>query len=74
MLCKPQAGRALVTIDFKSQEVLVAAALSKDYSMLEDYLGDIYLGQGIKTGFIPEGATKKSHSVMRNNFKPVVLG
>jgi hypothetical protein len=74
MLCKPQAGRALVTIDFKSQEVLVAAALSKDYSMLEDYMTDIYLGQGIKTGFIPEGATKKSHSVMRNNFKPVVLG
>ena len=74
MLCKPAKGRALVTIDFKSQEVLVAAALSKDYSMLEDYLGDIYLGQGKKTGFIPQDATKKSHSVMRNNFKPVVLG
>ena len=74
MLCKPAQGRALVTIDFKSQEVLVAAALSKDYSMLEDYLGDIYLGQGKKTGFIPQDATKKSHSVMRNNFKPVVLG
>jgi hypothetical protein len=74
MLCKPAPRRALVTIDFKSQEVLVAAALSKDYSMLEDYLGDIYLGQGKKTGFIPQDATKKSHSVMRNNFKPVILG
>jgi hypothetical protein len=74
MLCRPAPGRALVTIDFKSQEVLVAAALAKDYSMLEDYLTDIYLGQGKKTGFIPKEATKKSHKTMRDGFKPVVLG
>lgn len=74
MLCRPAKGRALVTIDFKSQEVLVAAALSKDYSMLEDYLTDIYMGQGKKTGFIPKEATKESHKSMRTAFKPVVLG
>jgi DNA polymerase I-like protein with 3'-5' exonuclease and polymerase domains len=74
MLIKPKPGRAFVGIDFKSQEVLIAACLSKDKSMLEDYLGDIYMGQAIKTGFAPKGATKKSHPILRDNFKPIVLG
>jgi len=73
-LIHPKEGRALVSIDFKSQEVLIAALLSKDESMLEDYMTDIYIGQAIKTGFAPEGATKKSHPELRNAFKPIVLG
>lgn len=74
MLIKPKKGRAFVGIDFKSQEVLIAALISKDDSMLEDYLTDIYMGQAIKTGFAPIGSTKKSHPVLRDKFKPIVLG
>lgn len=74
MLIKPKPGRAFVGIDFKSQEVLIAACLSQDDSMLEDYLTDIYMGQAIKTGFAPSGATKKTHQKFRDLFKPIVLG
>lgn len=74
MLVHPKPGRALVSIDFKSQEILIAALLSGDASMLEDYKSDIYLGQAIKTGFAPEGATKKTHNALRSGFKPIVLG
>lgn len=74
MLIKPKPGRAFVSIDFKSQEVLIAACLSQDESMLEDYLTDIYMGSAIKTGFAPEDATKKSHPLLREGFKPIVLG
>ena len=74
MLIRPEPGEALVGIDYKSQEVLVAAALSRDSSMLEDYLTDIYLGQGKKTGFIVEEATKKTHGTQRDSFKPITLG
>lgn len=74
MLVKPKSGRAFVGIDFKSQEVLIAACLALDESMLEDYLTDIYMGQAIKTGFAPVGATKKSHQKLRDGFKPIVLG
>lgn len=74
MLIHPAPGRAFVSIDFKSQEVLIAAKLSGDDSMLEDYKGDIYIGQAIKTGFAPENATKETHKSLRNAFKPVALG
>lgn len=74
MMIKPAKGRAFVGIDFKSQEVLVAAALSNDKAMLEDYLSDIYIGQAVKTGFLPQGATKETHKAQRTAFKPIVLG
>lgn len=74
MLIQPPKGKALVAIDFKSQEVLIAAALSQDKQMLDDYKTDIYAGQAVKTGFLPEGATKKSHPKERNAFKPITLG
>jgi len=74
MMIKPKKGRAFVGIDFKSQEVLVAAALAKDYAMLEDYLTDIYIGQAVKTGFLPHGANKDTHKPQRTAFKPIVLG
>ena len=74
MLIHPAPGRAFVSIDFKSQEVLIAAKLSGDDSMLEDYKGDIYIGQAIKTGFAPPDATKDTHKQLRNAFKPVALG
>lgn len=74
MLIRPRPGRAFVSIDFKSQEILVAAVLAKDPQLLDSYLNDIYLSTAIKTGFAPEGATKKTHSHIRTPFKPISLG
>lgn len=74
MLIHPKPGRAFVSIDYKSQEVLIAATLSNDEQMLEDYLTEIYLGQAIKTGFAPVGATKQTHRDLRDHFKPITLG
>src|SRR6202789_4431403 len=43
MLVKPKPGKVFVSFDFKSQEVLIAAALSKDKNLLEDYKTDVYM-------------------------------
>src|SRR3954454_5063385 len=44
-LIRPERGTALAYIDFSSQEMAIAAALSGDGALLEAYLsGDIYLG------------------------------
>lgn len=74
MLIKPKQNRAFVSIDFKSQEVLIAAVLSHDEQMLDSYLKDYYLQTAIKTGFAPENATKKTHNHIRNPFKGISLG
>lgn len=74
MLIKPQPGRAYVSIDFNSQEILIAAILSKDSEMLDSYLQDYYMSTAIKTGFAPEGATKKTHNHIRKPFKGISIG
>lgn len=74
MMIKPAPGRAFVHPDFKAQEILVAAILSRDAQMLDSYLNDPYLSTAIKTGFAPDGATKKTHSHIRTPFKSIVLG
>lgn len=74
MLLRPAPGRAFVSIDFKSQEVLIAAILSKDAQLLDSYLNDCYMSTAIKTGFAPEGATKKTHNHIRTPFKGISLG
>lgn len=74
MLLKPAPGRAYVSLDFKSQEVLIAAVLAKDPQLLDSYLNDCYMSTAIKTGFAPEGATKKTHGHIRTPFKGISLG
>jgi hypothetical protein len=67
-------GRSLAQLDFKAQEVYIAAALSEDRQLLEDLEGDPYLRFAIRAGFAPSGATKESHSDMRDQFKVAMLG
>lgn len=74
MLIRPAPGRAFVSIDFVSQEILIAAVLAKDPQMLDSYLNDYYLSTAIKTGFAPVGATKKTHEHIRTPFKGISLG
>jgi hypothetical protein len=67
-------GRALAQLDFKGQELYVAAALSEDGALLEDLTGDPYLGFAKLCGLAPPDATKATHGEIRERFKPVLLG
>ena len=73
-LVKPEEGMSLAYIDWSQQEDGIAAALSGDENMLKAYLsGDPYLAFAIQAGQAPEGATKKSHKSIRDQFKAAVL-
>jgi hypothetical protein len=67
-------GRALAQLDFKAQEVYIAASLSEDRQLLEDLETDPYLGFAVRAGFAPSSATKESHSGVRDQFKVAMLG
>ena len=74
-LIKPPEGRALAYIDWKSQEVYIAAQLSGDPALLDAVLsGDPYLAFAKMAGFAPPNATKQSHKAIRDMCKTCVLG
>ena len=73
-LIKPRVGYCLAYIDYSQQEFGIAAALSGDEKMMEAYRsGDPYLAFAMQAGAVPEGATKQSHKVEREQFKACVL-
>jgi hypothetical protein len=74
-LIRPEPGRALAYIDFSSQEIGIAAALSGDPAMLRAYQsGDPYLAFAVDAGLAPAGATKATHKAVRDRCKALVLG
>ena len=74
-LVKPEPGRAIAYIDWASQEVGIAASLSGDQAMMDDYrTGDPYLAFGKNAGILPPEATKESHREQRDGLKACVLG
>jgi hypothetical protein len=74
-LIKPAEGRAIAYIDWSSQEIAVAGALSGDNALWEAYAsGDPYIAFAKQAGLVPPDATKKSHSDVRNACKAIVLG
>jgi DNA polymerase I len=74
-LIRPERGRALAYVDFSSQEMGIAAALSGDALLLDAYrTGDIYLAFAKQAGLAPSDATKASHAEVRDRCKAVVLG
>jgi hypothetical protein len=74
-LIKPATGFGIAYIDWKTQEVGIAAALSGDENLMADYLSeDLYISFGIAAGVLPKGATKKSHKALREMLKQCVLG
>lgn len=74
-LIRPEPGRSLAYIDWSSQEIAVAAALSGDAAMLRAYQsGDPYLAFAIDAGLAPPDATKASHKAVRDRCKALVLG
>jgi hypothetical protein len=73
-LIKPPEGKALAYLDWKQQELGIAAALSKDKAMLTAYLsGDPYLEFAQMAGAVPANATKKSHPDQRALYKICML-
>ena len=74
-LVKPEEGRALAYVDWSSQEIAIAGALSGDRLLWEAYeSGDPYVSFAIQAGLAPEGSTKKSHPDIRQACKAIVLG
>lgn len=68
-------GRAIVGLDYASQEFLIAAILSQDRRMMRDYeSGDVYLAYGKARGLIPQEGTKATHSLAREFCKVLILG
>jgi DNA polymerase-1 len=74
-LIKPAPGYGISYLDFGSQEIAIAAALSGDGAMVEAYTsGDPYMTFAKQAGLAPAGATKDTHKDVRNRCKAIVLG
>jgi DNA polymerase-1 len=74
-LIKPPEGWAVAYLDWEQQEFGIAAALSNDQNMIDDYSsGDAYLGFAKRAKAIPEDGTKKTHRKVRDLYKTCVLG
>jgi len=74
-LIRPAEGYGIAYIDFASQEIGIAAGLSGDERMIQGYIeGDPYLAFAKAANLAPQDATKKSHKVIRDQCKSIVLG
>jgi DNA polymerase I len=68
-------GHSFAYLDFKSQEIAVAAYLSGDEMLSESYRsGDPYMAFAKAAKLVPPDATKKSHPNERAACKAIVLG
>lgn len=68
-------GHTFAYLDYKSQEIGIAAYLSGDQRLVDAYSGgDPYIGFAKTAKLVPADATKESHPVMRAACKAIVLG
>jgi DNA polymerase I len=73
-LIKPPEDAALVYVDWSAQEFGIAAVLSNDANMLQDYQsGDPYTAFAKRAGAIPPDGSKRSHPAVRERYKVVSL-
>jgi hypothetical protein len=73
-LIRPPEGYGIAYVDWRSQEIAIAAALFGDERMRQAYLtGDVYLGFAKQAGLAPQDATKESHGHIRDLCKVLVL-
>jgi hypothetical protein len=72
---EPPKGRAIVGIDYGSQEFLISALLSEDDEMIKAYeSGDPYLYFAKADGAVPADGTKEDYADERSIYKTVTLG
>lgn len=83
VLVRPRTGRAIIGLDYRAQEILIAGIVSKDPIILKGYAsGDPYITFALEAGLIdpvdaglPIEELKKKYAQLRNEvLKPVVLG
>ncbi len=83
VLVRPKSGRAIIGLDYRAQEILIAGIVSKDPIILKGYAsGDPYITFALEAGLIDSldaglsiEELKKKYSQLRNEvLKPVVLG
>jgi DNA polymerase-1 len=68
-------GHTFAYLDFKSQEIAIAAYLAGDELLAESYRsGDPYMAFAKAARLVPPDATKKSHPLERAACKAIVLG
>lgn len=73
-LIRPPPGHGLAYIDWRAQEIALAAALFGDERMVAAYLtGDVYLGFAKDAGLAPPDATAETHSEVRELCKTLVF-
>lgn len=74
-LIKPEPGHALAYVDWSSQEIAIAAALSGDQALLDAVqTGDPYLRFAKLAGLAPDDATRQTHEGIRKLCKTCLLG
>jgi hypothetical protein len=74
-LIRPPSGHGIAYVDFSAQEIAIAAALSGDERMINDYIsGDPYIGFAKAAHLVPQDATKATHPRVRGCCKTVCLG
>jgi DNA polymerase-1 len=74
-LIKPAEGRAIAYVDWSSQEIAIAGALSGDQALWRAYKsGDPYIAFAKQAGLVPPDATKASYPEIRDSCKSIVLG
>ena len=73
-LIKAPPGKISVNFDYRSQEVAIAAYLSKDKNMMAAVeQTDPYIDIAKKNNAAPADATKSTHPVIRNQYKTTTL-
>jgi len=73
-LIKPKPNTAIAYVDYCQQEIAIAAILSDDDNLLNDYkTGDPYLAFAKKAGAIPPDGTRESHKEIRDIYKQCML-
>ena len=73
-LIRPTPGRAVAYVDYRCQEIAIAAAMSGDERLTEAVRsGDPYLAFAKTASLVPADATKATHGPVRDMMKAVVL-
>jgi DNA polymerase family A len=74
-LIAPPPGWGMALLDWKAQEIGIAAGLSGDPALITDFqAGDPHMNFAIRVGLAPPGATSDTHGDIRNMVKPISLG
>ena len=75
LIVPPSADHGVAYLDFASEEIAIAAALSGDEALAQHYSsGDPYLRFAITAGLAPTDATQDSHGPIRDACKSLLLG